>query len=226
MVAKGLYGLVFAANNFDFYKPITIKQKVGYKIVRNSKFPYNPIIDENTGLIKIKPVYNETIKINPYTGKPEYVKFCTYANNWIFKYVMDEFNDRSINIDNNAISIDDKVKIRNSFDNNQTMENYVESMISPDYQTAPSSNETIVNNDLVSFYDRINEFINTTNELTAIEKKVMTETFYNYKKTKDIAEDIGETSQKVIITKKKALKKIKKYLSKTYNIKNIKDLIC
>jgi DNA-directed RNA polymerase specialized sigma subunit len=226
MVAKGLYGLVFAANNFDFFKPITIKQKIGYEIVRNNKFPHNPIIDEETGLIKTKPVYNEIIKIDPQTGKPEYVKFCTYANNWIFKYVMDEFNDRSINIDNNSISIDDKVKIKNSFDNNHTMENYVENMISPDYKYPSTSNELLEKNDLTSFYDTINEFINNTNELTSIEKKVMTDTFYNYKKTKDIAEDLGETAQKIIITKKKALKKIKKYLYKTYNIKNIKDLIC
>lgn len=224
MVSKGLFGLVFAANTFNLFEPIKIKIEIGTAVVRNKKYPYNPIIDPETGLEKTEPIFFERIKINPQTGKPEYVKFCTYANSWIFKWVMDEFNDRSIYIDKNSISIDDKVKIKNSFDNNQTMENYVDSMISPDYNAPKNASDKIINNDVVSFYDKIGDFVSNTNELTSMEKTVIKETFYNHRKTREIVDITGETAQKIIMAKKKALMKIKKHLSRKYNIKKSEDL--
>lgn len=225
MVAKGLYGLVFAANTFNLFEPIMYKKQVGTKIVRNEEYPYNPIIDPETGLIKEEPIYEKFVKINPKTNKPDFVKFCTYANNWIFKYVMDEFNDRSIIIDNNSVSIDDKVKIKNSYDNNQTMENYVDSMISPDYNTPKTTDTKIAEKDLTDFYNKIGEFVSNTNELTAMERNVVLETFYNHKKTKDIALDLGESAQKIITTKKRALLKLKRYISKNFNISNLEDIL-
>lgn len=225
MVAKGLFGLTFAANTFNFFEPVTYKVQVGTKIARNKKYPFNPIVDEKTGLVKEEPVFIKKIKINPKTCLPNFVKFCTFANYWIFKYVMDEFNDVSIKIDNNSFSLDDKVKIKNSYDNNQNMENYIHGMMHPDYD-APRKFEDLVSDDeVVDFYSKIGEFLVQTNELTAIEKKVITDTFYNNRKAKDIAEELGESSQIITIAKKKALNKIKNYLIKNFHIEKIEDLI-
>ena len=225
MVAKGMYGLVFAANTFNLFEPITYKKQIGIRKVRNEEYPYNPIIDPETGLEKEEPIYERVVKINPKTNKPEFIKFCTYANNWIFKYIMEEFNDRSIIIDKNSVSIDDKVKIKNSYDNNQTMENYVDELISLDYKPPKTTESNIIDNDLTNFYNTIGEFVSTTNELTSIEKSVVLETFYNHKKTKEIATDLGESSQRIITAKKRALLKLKKCISKNFNISTLGDIL-
>lgn len=224
MVAKGLFGLVYAANTFRLFEPIKIKIQIGTSIVRNKKYPYNPIIDPETGLEKTEPIYYEKIKINSTTGKPDYVKFCTHANSWIFKYVMDEFNDSSIKIDNNSISVNDKVKIKNSSDNNQTMENYINNLVSLDYKAPKTSEQTIYDNDMGNFYGKINEFVQQTNELTSIEKKIIIDTYYNHKKTKDIAEEVELSAQNIVIAKKRALKKIKKFLTNRYNVSNMLEI--
>jgi DNA-directed RNA polymerase specialized sigma subunit len=224
MVAKGLFGLVYAANTFRLFEPIKIKIQIGTSIVRNKKYPYNPIIDPETGLEKTEPIYYEKIKINSTTGKPDYVKFCTHANSWIFKYVMDEFNDSSIKIDNNSISVNDKVKIKNSSDNNQTMENYINNLVSLDHKAPKTSEQTIYDNDMGNFYGKINEFVQQTNELTSIEKKIIIDTYYNHKKTKDIAEEVELSAQNIVIAKKRALKKIKKFLTNRYNVSNMLEI--
>ena len=224
MVAKGLFGLVYAANTFRLFEPIKIKIQIGTSIVRNKKYPYNPIIDPETGLEKTEPIYYEKIKINSTTGKPDYVKFCTHANSWIFKYVMDEFNDSSIKIDNNSISVNDKVKIKNSSDNNQTMENYINNLVSLDYKAPKTSDQTFYDNDMSNFYGKINEFVQQTNELTSIEKKIIIDTYYNHKKTKDIAEEVELSAQNIVIAKKRALKKIKKFLINRYNVSNMLEI--
>jgi DNA-directed RNA polymerase sigma subunit (sigma70/sigma32) len=225
MVSKGLFGLVFAANIFNLFEPITTKKQIGTEIVKSNIFPFDPVIDQDTGLVKEKPIYENVIKINKKTNKPEFVKFCTYATNWVFKYIVEEFNERAIKIDNNSISLNDKVKIKNSVDNNQSMENYIDNKISPDYSLSKPTDTIISDNELSILYSKLSNFIEETNELTSLEKKVVMETFYNHKKIKDIVKESNSTIQKVVTAKKKALKKLKNIIVHSMKIKDVQDYI-
>jgi len=225
MLARGLYGLTYAANRFNLYEPIKIKVKVGARPVLSKEPPYKPLVDEDSGFPIEEAVYINKVRIDPITCKPDYIKFCTYANRWVFKYIVDEFGKKSIKIDNNSISIDDKVKIKNSFDNNQTMENYVDDMISPDYIQPKSLIEKVSDDDVSSFYKKIGTYLKETNELTALEKQIVYDTYYNNKKVREIAEATSENPQSILIKKQEALKKLKRYLTEQFNIQVMSDIV-
>ena len=233
MFAKGLYGLTIAGNRFNLFEPVKVKVLVGYKPktveLTPEELEKEGLSDSLTDVVHTKviqePIYEKRIKINSYTCKPDYIKFCTYAQSWIFKYIVDEFDKKSIKIDNNSISIDDKVKIKNSYDNNQTMENYINDMISPDYHQNETTEEKLNDSDVNSFYGKIGEYISKTNELTAFEKKIIIDTYYNHKTVKNIAQENSQNQQEIINTKKKALSKIKDFLANEMNIHSMSDFI-
>jgi RNA polymerase sigma factor (sigma-70 family) len=223
MMAKGLYGLVVAANRFNLFECVTVKVQTGERPVME-KDSSEQKIDPVTGEPVFEPVFEKRVSINPLTCKPDYIKFSTYANPWIFKYVVDEFEHRSILIDNNSISIDDDVKIRNSTDNNQTMENYIDGMLSPEYSKPATVLENISNKEAEEFYANLGEYVKTTNELTAIEKQIIVDTFYNKKKVREISEEISMNPQSVLLYKKTALEKIKNHIQKNFDVNSHYDL--
>lgn len=235
MMAKGLFGLTVAANRFNLFEPLTVKIQIGTEPVMVDNPAYKPDspgdtpkmikkVDPETGDIVTKPVFEKRIWINPETCKPDYIKFSTYANPWVFKYIVDEFERKSIIIDNNSISIDDDVKIRNSTDNNQTMENYIDGMLSPDYSRPKTVMDVISNKEAQEFYKNLDEYVKNTNELTAIERQIVVDTFYNRKKVREISAETSMNPQSVLLCKKSALEKIKNHIQKKYDINSHYDL--
>lgn len=235
MMAKGLYGLTVAANRFNLFEPVTVKIPLGTEpvMVKNPACkPESPPevprmikkVDPETGEVVMRQVFEKRVWINPETCKPDYIKFSTYANSWVFKYVVDEFERKSIVIDNNSISIDDDVKIRNSTDNNQTMENYIDGMLSPEYSKPVTVLGNISNREAEEFYANLGEYVRTTNELTAIEKQIIVDTFYNRKKIREISEETSMNPQSVLLCKKSALEKIRNYVQKNFDLNSHYDL--
>ncbi len=235
MMAKGLYGLTVAANRFNLFEPVTVKIQVGVESVMVANPDHKPDSPENvpemikktdpdTGDVVTKPVFEKRVWINPETCKPEYIKFSTYANPWVFKYIVDEFERKSIIIDNNSISIDDDVKIKNSTDNNQTMENYIDGMLSPDYSRPKTVMDVISNKEAQDFYRNLGEYVKNTNELTAIERQIVVDTFYNRKKVREISAEISMNPQSVLLCKKSALEKIRNYIKKNFDLNSHRDL--
>lgn len=235
MMAKGLFGLTVAANRFNLFEYVTVKIPIGTEpvLVRNPAYRYNSSsdvpkmikkVDPETGDVVMKQTFEKRIWINPETCKPDYIKFSTYANPWVFKYIVDEFERKSIIIDNNSISIDDDVKIKNSTDNNQTMENYIDGMLSPDYSKPKTVMDSISNREAEEFYRNLGDYVKNTNELTAIERQIIVDTFYNKKKVREISEEISMNPQSVLLCKKSALEKIKNYIQKNFDVNSHYDL--
>jgi len=230
MIAMGLYGLVYAANRFDFYKQVTKKVKEPVMVLDKTDPLYGIDNDKCRKIQQLhlstgKPIFiTKEIPVFDELGEPVYVRFCTHAYSWIFKYVVDEFEKKSIIIDNNSISINDAVKIKNSTDNNMTMENYIENMLSPDYVDPKTMIDQISDGETTEIYKKIHEYVSQTNELTAVEKHIIIDTFYNNRKIKDLAEEYNTNSQAIINKKVKALQKIKNHLVKKYNIRNFSDI--
>jgi len=197
MIARGLYGLVKAANRFNPFEPMTKKDP-----------------NDTKNKIVIFDSKGNTIPI----------KFNTYAKNWIFKYIVGEFLDKTlIYIDNNSDSLTSNVKIKNS-ESNQTLENYLDNMISPDCVIGKTFNEQIDFNETRGFYENIEDYLKTTNELTSLERDVIIDTYYNSMKAKDIAEKLCMPQSLIQTTKTKALRKLKDYVSREYHINSYSEM--
>lgn len=222
MIAKAAYGLVFAANRFNLYEKICDTHTEDMKTVVDGE--EMTVIDWNT----CKPKQVE-VKI-PRTdskGNVLYVRFCTYAHNWIMKYVREEFDmcKNFVKVDNNTSSMDAYVRIKNSDDSRQTLENYLEDKISPDYSRQKDIISVISSNEAEDFYKNIHKYIEETNELTSVEKQIIIDSFYNRKKINDISNELMMKPQSVMQKKVKALGKLKDYITSHYNVDNINDLI-
>ena len=212
MYAKGLYGLTRAANEFHPFKLIT--KTVGSKIVDGKKVQIKELVLDKD-------------------GKPGFIKFNTFAQFWIFKYVMDEFYAKSIPIDNNSVSINELVKMHGDTAKNFTLENYIQDNISPDVSPQKTVSDEVSSSEASSLYESIHDYIKTTNDISSIEKIILEETFYGndeYLK-KDGTTNIKKLStllkipqQSVIDCQMSAFSKLKDFLYEEYGISSLSDI--
>ena len=184
--------------------------------------------DDKTG----KPMYEKVPKINKATGKPEYIKFITYAKPWIFKMIVDEFQIKQFKIDKNSISISKDVapgetgkNDRWSFKKGITMENFVNEMLDPSLGRQKTVDEQISSNEISDMYDSIRSYISRTNDLSSIEKGILVDSFWNDMSTADISAKYDLKQSTVLSKKKKALGRVKHFLKDEYNIENVQDLL-
>lgn len=206
MYAKGLFGLVRAANEFHPFKLIT--KTVGYKT------------DENGKKVAIKDIkYDDN-------GKYDFIKFNTFAQFWIFKYVVDEFYQKSIMIDNNSVSLNELVKINSGDNKNLTVENYLHKSLAPELTQPKTVTDEISSNEVSSLYESIHEYIQTTNDISSIERSILEETFYNGTTNIRKLSSILKIPQQTILEGQiSALNKLKEYLHEEYGINSLSDIM-
>lgn len=213
MYAKGLYGLTRAANEFHPFKIIT--KTIGYNI------------DENGKKVPIREIkYDEH-------GNYGFIKFNTFAQFWIFKYVMDEFYEKSVVIDNNSISLNEIVK---GFHENKslTLENFVHDYISPDIAPAKTVAQEVSSNEMTDLYNSIHNYIKTSDELSTLEKNILEETFYGEydyvrndgsMKTKRLSSVLKIPQQTILTEQTSALNKLNVYLKEEYGLESLSDIM-
>lgn len=212
MYAKGLYGLVRAANEFHPFKIIT--KTVGTKLVDGKKVPVKEVsLDKD--------------------GKIDFIKFNTFAQFWIFKYVMDEFYAKSIPIDNNSVSLNELVKMHGDTAKNFTLENYIQDNMTPELEPQKTVIDEVSSTEASNLYESIHNYIKTTDEISAIERRILEETFYgnNEYLKKDGSTNIKKLStllkipqQTVIDSQTSAFMKLKEYLYDEYGISSLSDI--
>ena len=227
MVAKGLYGLVYAANNFDLYRPIMIPDPSNVtEVVAKTDENGNPVLDAEGN-----PVMEEVVKKIPKVdkdGKIQYVKFITYAKPWIFKMIVDEFQIRGFRIDKNSIPIDREV-VPHDFKSSKakssaTVENFIDTMVAPDYEAPLSSDEILSAAECEDIYASIGRFINSQNSLSSEERGILVDTFWNKMTVPEMAEKYSLKQSSVATVKRKAMDKVKSFLRRAYNIENLGDI--
>ena len=151
--------------------------------------------------------------------------FCTYARNWIFKHVLDEFERPSLAIDNNSVSIYDSVRIRNSTDSGLMLENFIDKQLDPDYQKPKSFIDQLSAQENEGLYRDIRAYIEGENDLSSSEKQILVDTYYENRKVREIAADLRIKPQVVINRKQKAIGKLRRHLAEAYNIGSLADLM-
>lgn len=215
MYARGLYGLVYAANKFNPFIPVLTLDK---NYVKPKRGRGRPRKDE------VAPPSKKIPKIDPETGKIEYVKFNTYAQSWVFKYILSEFGENSIRIDNNSVSINQFVKPTGNKSSTQTLENFIDDSISPDYTKTASVMEQLSAIDGEEIYGKVKDYIISTNELSSNEKNVLLGMFYNDEKQGDIAKRLSISSQAVAINRHNGLLKLKRHMENKLKITSGNDV--
>lgn len=205
MYAKGLYGLVKAANMFHPFKLIT--KIVGYELDEEGK---------RKAIREVK--YDDD-------GNFSFVKFITFAQPWIFKYVMDEFYSKDIKIDNNSTSLDEMMRVQNDNSKTTSFENYISNIIAPEVELDVNRDE-VARNEITSLVDSIKEYIETSSDISSLERGVLEETYFNgVTNTRKLATIFGVPMTTIEENQTSALSKLKLYLYDEYGISELSDLM-
>ena len=138
------------------------------------------------------------------------IKFCTYAYIWIKKYMTMNFYGKQVEIDKRSMSLDmpSLCASRSSSGNDVTLENYV--------------NESA--NEQKEICKSLMDELEQDNSLSATDKAMFIDMFYNREKTRDIADKYGVTPADVNNVKGLVLSKFRDILNHTMNITSYSQL--
>lgn len=154
------------------------------------------------------------------------VKFITYATIWVLKYMKATFYGKQVEVDKRSTSlnaaIDTGMKSNNG--NEVSFENYVNEYIEPSCYQPKSLVEEISANEQVDICSKLMKHMENDSSLSATDKSVFYDLFYNREKPRAIAEKYSIKMSDVNDIKKKILAKFKSVLHDSYNVDSYSDL--
>ena len=154
------------------------------------------------------------------------IKFCTYAWIWIKKYMTMHFYGKQVELDKrtsslNAPSLAANLKTNNG--NEVTLENYVNERIDPT-EKRYTIEEELSSNEQLDICKDLMKSLDEDTSLTATQKAVFVDMFYNKEKPKNLAEKYDLTLKDVSTIKTLVLSKFKNILTNEYSIESYSDL--
>ena len=154
------------------------------------------------------------------------IKFCTYAYIWIKKYMTMNFYGKQVEIDKRSMSLDmpSLCTSRSSSGNDVTLENYVNEYIEPTYNSVKTISEELSANEQKEICKSLMDELEQDNSLSATDKAMFIDMFYNREKTRDIADKYGVTPADVNNVKGLVLSKFRDILNHTMNITSYSQL--
>ena len=154
------------------------------------------------------------------------IKFCTYAYIWIKKYMTMNFYGKQVEIDKRSMSLDmpSLCTSRSSGGNDVTLENYVNEYIEPTCNCVKTINEELSANEQKEICKSLMDELEQDNSLSATDKAMFIDMFYNREKTRDIADKYGVTPADVNNVKGLVLSKFRDILNHTMNITSYSQL--
>ena len=154
------------------------------------------------------------------------IKFCTYAYIWIKKYMTMNFYGKQVEIDKRSMSLDmpSLCTSRSSGGNDVTLENYVNEYIEPTCNSVKTISEELSANEQKEICKSLMDELEQDNSLSATDKAMFIDMFYNREKTRDIANKYGVTPADVNNVKGLVLSKFRDILNHTMNITSYSQL--
>lgn len=154
------------------------------------------------------------------------IKFCTYAYIWIKKYMTMNFYGKQVEIDKRSMSLDmpSLCTSRSSGGNDVTLENYVNEYIEPTCNCVKTISEELSANEQKEICKSLMDELEQDNSLSATDKAMFIDMFYNREKTRDIADKYGVTPADVNNVKGLVLSKFRDILNHTMNITSYSQL--
>ena len=154
------------------------------------------------------------------------IKFCTYAYIWIKKYMTMNFYGKQVEIDKRSMSLDmpSLCASRSNSGNDVTLENYVNEYIEPTCNSVKTISEELSANEKKEICKSLMDELEQDNSLSATDKAMFIDMFYNREKTRDIADKYGVTPADVNNVKGLVLNKFRDILNHTMNITSYSQL--
>lgn len=154
------------------------------------------------------------------------VKFITYATIWVLKYMKATFYGKQVEIDKRSTSLnaalDTSLKSNNG--NEVTFENYINEYLEPSAYQPKSIVEEISANEQIDICNKLLKHMEKDTSLSATDKHVFYDLFYNREKPRSIAEKYSIKMSDVTDIKKKILDKFKNILHTKYSVDSYSDL--
>lgn len=153
------------------------------------------------------------------------VKFITYAMPWIRKYILANFYKKNIEIEKSSTSLDSPLMQHKQSDGNDvTFDNYVNEYFDPSCMKPKTITEELSSNEQYKICQNLYSRLEHDSSLSAMDKAVFTDAFYNKEKTRDIAEKYNIGMDVVNQIKHKILDKFKTILKDEYKINSFQDV--
>lgn len=156
------------------------------------------------------------------------VKFITYAQPWIRKYILSNFYGKNIDVEKSSISLDSPMMMSNSKssgENDVTFENYVNEFYEPSCVQPKTLEQELSSNEQIEICKHLYDVVENDTTLSAMDKEIFTAAFYNKEKTRDIADKYNIEMSEVNDVKHKILSKLKDVMATQYGIHSY-DEIC
>jgi len=155
------------------------------------------------------------------------IKFCTYAYIWIKKYMTMNFYGKQVEVDKRSMSLDMtsvSSELKSNNGNEITFENYVNEYIDPTCNNIKSIVQELSANEQQNLCKSLLEELKHDNSLSATDKAIFVEMFYNKEKPRDLAEKYDKTIKDIALIKTTILSKFKDILVNDYHIKSYTDV--
>lgn len=165
-------------------------------------------------------------KIDPKTGEPEKVKFITYAVHWIRKMMTEDFYAKNIEVDRNSTSLNSIATQQKSSsdERSSSFENYVNEYVDKSCYVSPDLISELSSNEQKKVCAALIEKLNDDTSLSATDKAVFFDIFYNKEKTADIAEKYNLERPFIHEIKHRILGKLKDILAADFNINSYSEV--
>lgn len=141
------------------------------------------------------------------------IKFVTYAHWWVRKYILETFDKRRTYIDQHAISLSTPIRSKSTTDSSKVLfENIVDEHVEPTQQVDNSIEHSLSSIEQTEVCKSLIDRLENDTSLSAVDKNVFIDYFYNREKTRDIAAKYGLDVLKVNRIRNSILGKMKNML--------------
>ena len=153
------------------------------------------------------------------------IKFVTYAYPWVMKFILSEFYAKNKEIDQNSCSLNQSPSEAGHNDTNgNEVEDFVNSFVDPSICHAKTVHEELSANEQQQLVGSLIDAMNSDVSLSATDKNVFMDIFYNRERPSDVADKYELTMHDVNEIKRKILGKFKTQLKMQYNINSYADV--
>ena len=153
------------------------------------------------------------------------IKFSTYAYMWIFKFVVQEFNEEDFNVEAATKSLDQLALIDG--DNGTTLENFIHSQIRKDVSIVGKMEDGKTITQRVDGKDVVNhiyEFLENSPDHDKKDIEIFTRTVQNGESAKAVSVDMDLPVSYVKETRDSIVQEIKEMLESRFNIRKTADV--
>lgn len=158
------------------------------------------------------------------------IKFCTYAHIWIRKYILAAFYGKQVEVSKRSISLNSPnmyTLLKSNNGNEVTFENYVNEHIEPTLNSSgiQSIENSLSANEQKSICKDLMNQLDQDNSLSATEKHIFVDMYYNKQKPKELIKKYNVTQQEISQIKNIIIAKFRNILHNKYNIHSINDIL-